>query len=264
LIRARLDQTAGRLRAWRFQRALAGRRLLGALGDDTASVFFVEVGANDGTRHDHLRPFILSRAWRGIMVEPVPYIFERLRRNYGGIDGVVLENVAIADRDGVLPFYHVVDATDAEREHLPHWYDQIGSFSRDVILSHARDIPDIEQRIARAQVPCMTFESLCRRHLVTDIDLLVIDTEGYDHEIVKSIDFSTRRPRLLVYEHYHLSAEDRAACRQRVQQLGYRTLAEGFDTWCVDFTRQDRLTRAWKRLRPGIRAQSADETVRVP
>ena len=49
------------------------------------------------------------------MVEPVPYVFERLRGNYAGVDRVTLENAAVGATDGDLPFYYLVDASDEER-----------------------------------------------------------------------------------------------------------------------------------------------------
>ena len=257
---------AGRLRraieagrARRFARRLALPKLLRAFADTHPRAFFIEIGSNDGQQHDHLRPFILSHDWTGIMVEPVPYVFERLRRNYAGVAGVTLENVAIADRDGELPFWRLSDAAPEERERLPSWYDGIGSLSREAVLSHARHIPDIEQRLVGEPLPCLTFESLCRKHDVERLDLLLIDTEGYDWDMIRGIDLERRHPRLLVYEHYHLSAEERAACRAHVERHGYETMEEGFDTACLDTTLDDELTRAWHGLRPGIAGQAAYE-----
>ena len=85
-------------RAGRLQRRTAGHRVLEALAEHRPDAFFVEVGAGDGVTVDHLRPFAARSGWRGIMVEPVPYVFERLRANYADVDGVSLENVAITDR----------------------------------------------------------------------------------------------------------------------------------------------------------------------
>jgi FkbM family methyltransferase len=231
---------------------LAGPRLISAFADAYPEAFFIEIGSNDGEQHDHLRPFILSRPWSGIMVEPVPYVFERLRRNYEGIERVTLENVAIADRDGRLPFYHLAKSADREAEGLPRWYDGIGSFSREGVLRHAEEIPDIERRLVETQVPCLSFESLCRRHDVERLDLLVIDAEGYDWELIRHIDFGRHRPRLMVYEHFHLPPEERAACREHVERLGYETMEEFFDTFCLDAAVEDRLTRTWRRLRPAV------------
>ena len=112
-------------RAWRAARyrrllsRLAGPKLLQAFGAAYPSAVFIEIGSNAGDHHDHLRPLILSRQWRGLMVEPVPYVFDRLQSNYGDLDRVTLVNVAIADRDGRLPFYHLREAGDSDRDGCP-------------------------------------------------------------------------------------------------------------------------------------------------
>jgi FkbM family methyltransferase len=245
---------------WRaLRRRMAGPRLLRAFARLYPEAVFVEVGSNDGTHHDHLRPFIRSRSWSGVMVEPVPYVFERLRANYGDLDRIAFANVAIADRDGELPFYHLAEVSEDERERVPGWYDGLGSFSRDVVLDHAREIPDIAERLVRTDVPTRTLASLCREHGIDAIDLLLIDTEGYDYELIRSIDLAAQHPRLMIYEHFHLSRDDRAACRRLVQSNGYETMEEGFDTWCVDTAPDDSLTAAWRRTRPAIPAASAED-----
>ena len=229
-----------------------------AFSEQYPQAFFIEIGANDGEQHDHLRPFIGEREWSGVMVEPVPYVFDRLRRNYAGVPGVVLERAAIAGRDGELPFYHLREAAPSELETLPDFYDGIGSFSRDQLVAHAGSIPDIESRIVRSEVECLTFESLCRKHEVERIDLLLIDAEGYDAEIIAGIDLDSRRPRLLVYEHYHLVPAERRGCREALEAAGYEILEEGFDTWCLE-PRPDRLTSVWRSLEPAVAGVSAHD-----
>jgi FkbM family methyltransferase len=240
-------------------RNMAGPRLLRAFAHVQPQAFFVEIGSNDGDQHDHLRPLILSRPWRGIMVEPVPYVFERLRRNYESHGRITLKNVAVADRDGTLPFFHLREPRPDELERLPDWYDGVGSFSRDAVASHATHIPDIEERIVRREVPALTFDSLCRQNQVECVDLLLIDTEGHDWEILRSIDFAVWQPRLVIYEHYHLSAADRATARSHMERHGYQTMEEGFDTFCLDTRVEDELTRAWCRLTPAVSGVAAYE-----
>jgi FkbM family methyltransferase len=240
-----------RLRQERLQRRLVGPRLLRAFAAAVPDPFFVEIGANDGDQHDHLRDLIEAHAWAGIMVEPVPYIFERLRLNYGDRPEVALENAAIGERDGTSPFFYVSEPTAEDAARLPDWYDGIGSFDRDTLMRHAADIPDLEHRIESASVPCVSFDSLCRKHRVERIDLLVIDAEGYDARLVSSIDLERWRPRMLVYEHFHLEPQERERCRSGLEWAGYKTVEEGFDTWCVD-PAGDRLTRLARRARPPV------------
>jgi FkbM family methyltransferase len=248
--------------ARRLQARLAGPKLIRAFGAAFPRAVFVEIGANDGEQHDHLRPMILEHNWRGVMVEPVPYVFERLQRNYAGIERVALENAAIAERDGCLPFYHLARVPDYESAGLPQWYDGIGSFSRDAVLDHVRLIPDIEHRLVETEVSCLTFESLCAKHGLSEIDLLLIDTEGYDYEILRHIDFSSYRPALAIYEHYHLDATERSASRAIMQAAGYETMQEGFDTWCLVPEADERLAATWRGLRPALPELAAENEPR--
>jgi FkbM family methyltransferase len=231
------DSALGRLKAG------IGRRLrpqpkpkLGFLYTEFARAYpdarFVQIGANDGVMSDPLHGFILATAWRGILVEPVPYLFERLRRNYPLRPGLLFENVAIAPQAGRRPFYYLRESR-GEGE-VPEWHAGLGSFLREVVVKHARDIPDLERRLVVQDVPCLTFDQLCRRHGFEQIDLLHIDTEGYDYEILKTIDLERYRPRLLVYEQHHLSAADRDACRRRLQAHGYACMVEGLDAICLN------------------------------
>jgi FkbM family methyltransferase len=235
----------------------AGQQILRAFADTYRNPVFIEIGANDGVRSDHLRPFIVSLPWKGVMVEPLPRVFARLRENYRGRDGVAFENAAIADADGHVPFYYVAPAEDPSQDD-PIW-SMVGSLSRaeveraiSRIRNVFRDAPfgDVESRIERTDVQCLTFESLCRKHAIRKLDLLLIDAEGYDYKIIQGIDFELHRPRLLIYEHNHLSAYERERCKAYLEELGYETMNEAIDTWCHDPRTDDSLARCWRSVRP--------------
>lgn len=235
-------------RHWRRLRQLAGQRFLMAFARAHPQAYFVQIGANDGAQQDPLR-FVRERyGWPGLLVEPVPYVFERLKANWGGVANLALDNVAVADRDGRLPFYHPAQAADAGA--LPSWYDGLGSFSRENVLKHADVIPDIAQRIVTTEVPCLTLESLCRKHGIERIDVLHVDAEGYDAQIVRQLDFDRRRPRLIIYEHFHQGEPERAALRRLLQDQGYDWIEEYLDTWCLDLRAPlgKDLLDTWQRL----------------
>jgi FkbM family methyltransferase len=245
----RIRRGLARLRPTR-PRPTAGSRLLHAFERANPSAFFIEIGANDGEHHDHLRSHILRRGWSGILVEPVPHIFQKLVHTYTGFDGIALENLAIAGHDGELPFHYLAEPDTTDRTCLPDWYDGVGSLSLDTVLTHAQDIPDLERRLVTTTVPILTFESLCARHSVTELDLLSIDTEGYDWEILRTIDFSRWRPQLVIYEHFHLSPADRAECANWMRTHGYRTMEESLDTFCLADNADRRVETVWERLVP--------------
>jgi FkbM family methyltransferase len=235
----------------RARRKLASYRLLRAFARAYPDAFFIQIGANDGVTDDQLRPFIASSSWSGIMVEPLRPAFERLKLTHASrLDRLALENVAIADRDGSLPLFHPAHMVDGR---VAKPLEALASLSRETVeKTGAVFVPDDERGIVRTEVSCLTFESLCRKHAVRDLDLLMIDAEGYDHEILKQVDLSTLRPRLLVYEHLLLKPADERSCMARVEQLGYETMRERGDTWCLDTSADDAVTREWRRLGPSL------------
>jgi FkbM family methyltransferase len=256
---ARRAATAPRHRYHQYRarqqvRSLAGARLLREFHRAHPRAFFVQVGSNDGEQHDPLRTTILRSRWRGIMIEPLPFVFERLQRNYGPLaDRIALENVAIGEHDGSLPFFHLAPVDDHRVEGLPQWYDGIGSFKREHVLKHVDYIPDIAERLVCTDVRTLTFEALCERHHVERIDLLHIDAEGSDFDLIRTIDIERHRPRLLIYEHYHLSTSDQAACRRLLEGHDYETIEHGMDTWCLlqrDIEpRERRLMELWQAVK---------------
>jgi FkbM family methyltransferase len=251
----------GRLRSRLGARRYANRsglKLIEAFANAHPDAFFVEIGANDGEHEDLLQSAIRSGSWRGIMVEPVPWIFERLRANHGGHEGIAFENAAVGEADGSMPFFHMPRTEDHEREGLPGWYHGIGSFSRESILRHADQVPDLEQRLVSTEVQTLTFDSLMRKHGAESLDLLLVDTEGFDWEILRGIDFERWRPRLVIYEHYHLTAADQADAVATFSGHGYGTLEEHFDTFCLRTDVDDDLTRMFAGLKPRLPALLAE------
>ncbi|MFP5257320.1 MAG: FkbM family methyltransferase [Acidimicrobiia bacterium] len=189
---------------------------------------FVQVGAHDGTQLDPLREAILGSRWSGVMVEPVPYVFERLAARYRANPRIALENVAVADEDGVRPFHFLAEA--AAGDGVWKWYDALGSFRRDVVLSHGELVADIEQRLVTVDVPCATFTTICERNGLDRVDVVQIDTEGYDREVLELIDLHRFGPDLVIYEHLHLDPADRAAAEQRLLDHGFELVSDGMDT----------------------------------
>ena len=246
-LKHRVGRTGLGTDARRLYRNMRGRPMhptsavLDALDASVENVVFVQVGSKDGEHDDPLRSFILAGQWRGLMIEPVPYIFERLRNNYRGRAGVELVHAAVGPHDGTAPFYAVAQSDDA----LPTWYDQIGSWSREHILKHGEYIPGLEGRIVTLEVPCVTFESLCREKGIGRIDLIHIDAEGYDYEVLKTIDFDRHRPRVLLFEYKHLTQPDLAACRRVLDEAGYDTVDVAWDTLAI---RREEISPAWSRL----------------
>ncbi|MEE9344794.1 MAG: FkbM family methyltransferase [Methylococcales bacterium] len=187
------------------------------LNTSKKKVFFVEIGSNDGKMFDPVYDFVMAGTWSGIMVEPVEFYFKQLQENYCNSPNLIFENVAISEKEEIRAFYRIEEGHDF----LPKWTHGLGSFYEDVLLTHERVIPGLRKYIIKQNVECISFSTLLDRNAVTNVDVLVIDTEGFDYQVIKQIDFKRIQPYIIVYEHKHLSRSDGLVCRQYLQNQGY-------------------------------------------
>jgi FkbM family methyltransferase len=179
--------------------------------------YFVGIGANDGVTHDPLYPFIRDFGWRGVMVEPVLEAFAALERNYAGFDGVTLVRAAIADSDGEGTIY-TVDGADASSATM----SLHSSFSREMLLRGRQWHPDLESRVVERKVPLMSFRTLLAKTDGLQIGVLKIDTEGYDLEILRTVDLAAVAPRLILAEHANLTRQDTIEMADILLDHGYQ------------------------------------------
>lgn len=196
-------------------------------------VFFVQVGSNDGRSGDPIsRSIHRERHWSGIFIEPIPDIFQRLKTHYGPDPRFIYENVLIGSNRETAKFYHVSDrAKQALGDALPGWYDQLGSFSRDHIVKHLDGL--LEPYIVEVELPCVLLQDVLDRHAVQRIDLLHVDTEGYDYAVLAQFDFDRYRPAVVLYEHKHLSVELRHKAEELLAVRGYSVHPRSADTLAI-------------------------------
>jgi FkbM family methyltransferase len=192
-------------------------RLVALFAEVFPEAFVLQIGANDGVAGDPLADAFSKTHWSGLLVEPVPYLYEALVARYRDRPDVRVERAAISARDGEAPFFRLRSVPGE----TPEWFNQLATLDRAVLLKHGSSIPEIESLLIEERVPTVRLDTLLARHGVSRIDLLVIDTEGHDWEILRGLDFTRLRPVLLMFEHQHLSANDKAAAYALLETQGY-------------------------------------------
>ena len=191
--------------------------------------FFVSIGANDGISGDPSADLIKHNSLcEGIFVEPVSFLFERLRRNYGSSERFIFENVAIDEHNGARKFYYLNRSESNGENKLPAWAEEIGSFDKSHILRHFPTLQDSE--ILSADMECITLPTLLERNHVRCVDLLLIDVEGYEVTILNQIDFGVIKPKMIMFEHKHLSDADFCTAKAMFLRNDYRLTQFGRDT----------------------------------
>lgn len=201
--------------------------------------FFIQIGACDGKTFDPIFEYVNKCKWKGILVEPIPYHFENLKLNYKNNEGLIFENSAISNVSGITEMYTV---NPNKSKNLPEWVIGISSLSneknalsakywKDPISKSHRDkgysYEELEKVIEKIKVNGITFNDLIDKYNVEKIDLLQIDTEGFDFEIIKQINFKNIRPKIINFEYKNIKYEDFYECYNYLKINNYITVSMG-------------------------------------
>ena len=135
-----------------------------------------------------------------ILVEPNNNLNEEIIENYSYIiDRVHIENTAINTKSGpcevVIP-KNPLPLSDGN-------YCELGT-------GHYSLLPmdDWGDDFKSIKVNGMTFSDLCEKYSIDEIDYLQTDTEGFDSQIILSIDFDKIKIKKLQYEYWPFKSED--------------------------------------------------------
>jgi FkbM family methyltransferase len=199
-----------------FRRAETDR-LIALFAEIFPEAVVVQIGANDGVSGDPLAAAFSKSRWSGLLVEPVPYLYEKLVAHYRNRRGVRIERAAVSTSEGEAPLYRLRTVPGES----PEWFNQLATLDREVLLKHRSSIPEIDSLIVEERVPTVRLDTVLARHGISTIDFLVIDTEGHDLEVLRSLDLERFHPRLLMFEHQHLSETDKQSAYALLKTAGY-------------------------------------------
>jgi FkbM family methyltransferase len=186
---------------------------------DQAAGFYIDIGAHDPRIGSVTQHFFLS-GWRGINIEPLPAFFQRLvaaRQNDINL------NVAISENAGTLDL--IVDHTEPG----------LSTMTQELADEYARAGHNLE----RIQVPTRPLADIVREHCSGRIvDFLKIDAEGHELEILRGIDLTLWRPRVILIE----AGYKPDAWAPIIVNAGY--VLSGSDLWNRYYVRSEDASRA--------------------
>lgn len=146
--------------------------------------FFVEVGCIDGKRFSNTLHFE-KKGWKGICIEAHPDYIPLLQANR---PNSIVYHCAISEADQDDVFFYAnkrgsLSTLDASKE---------SSFRE----GYGKYFHGFEEK----HVPMMSLSTIFRKEVITHIDILSIDIEGYEVNALKGLDFSEVKPLVMVIE----------------------------------------------------------------
>lgn len=135
---------------------------------------FLDVGANAGQTIDYIRlqfPNVIIHSF-----EPTPDVFSRLEDKYGSLSNVFLYEIALADKDGKLNFYASnFSPTNSCLEPNQAVYEKLGG-----------DVKDMISNVVSYEVDAVRLDNWYSANIEgKEIDVIKIDTQGFEHNVIK-------------------------------------------------------------------------------
>lgn len=146
--------------------------------------FIIDIGANDGVTISHSLPFI-DKGWSALMIEPNPFLFEKMNDLYSHLDDVVCVNLAVDNK---------------KQDNIKLYLGSSQHQGHSTILKSETEWPGVGQYFSdnTVIVKADTLDNILNQNnLHQHIDILHIDAEGKTLDIIKHFDLDKHKPSYL-------------------------------------------------------------------
>ena len=194
----------------------------------------IQVGSNDGIRDDFLRK-CLNKNLEIIFIEPIPSAFKRLKYNYRNFKKSIFLNNAVDTKklkkkifsiDPSCSKYYDNFYRDGDEEFL----SILASFDKNHLIKHG--IKD--NHIISKDIQTVTFKEILSNYSYFDIDLLVIDTEGYDAILVLNFLRTVKARPVIIFESVHIPNKYLEITLKNLKKNNYEIIKTQKDFLCLN------------------------------
>jgi FkbM family methyltransferase len=150
---------------------------------------YIDVGANHPVENSVTFLFY-ERGWHGILIEPNPDflpLYDKIRPRD------VHLNLGIASEAGSMTFYKVTDPPGGDGRYAE---GGLSTFDPGVAKRWRR----ARLTVTESMVPVTTLNAVLAERPLGEITILSIDVEGFEKEVLESIDLRRHRPLVVVVE----------------------------------------------------------------
>ena len=160
----------------------------------------IQIGSNDGERFDNLNKFIKRYSPKSILVEPIKKDFDDLIKNYSNQENIFFENSAISVNNEINKLFKVHEKKfNLYSEHIRG----IASFNIKHLLKHGVS----RSHIVEEKVNSLSINDLIKKYSFNNVDLIMIDAEGYDGKIIIDFLVNNNFRSFIIFEYVHINHE---------------------------------------------------------
>lgn len=187
----------------------------------------IQVGANNGITDDFIRDIIKKFDLKAILVEPLPDAFKDLEKNYKNFDVILVNKALNVESLNYEKFYSI------DEKYLKIYFNNINvlsSFNKDNLINWGVK----ESHIKSIKVECTTWKDLMKTYDFREVDLICLDTEGFDHVLVKNfLETNNIRP-VIIFEWVNIPYKLTRSLMETLTKNGYNFLKFKKDLLCYN------------------------------
>jgi FkbM family methyltransferase len=184
----------------------------------------IQIGSNDGSSDDFLKKCI-NKNTSAILIEPIENAFIKLKKNYQDFEKIIFLNIAIDTENNKKEIFYVNERfypyyEKKYKDKNVDWLNVLASFNKANLISHG------------IKIECKKISTLINLYKYEDLDLLLIDTEGYDAILVDDFLSSTKLKPLIIFEWIHIEYIKLDQLLTKLKQMNYNILKIDKDLIC--------------------------------
>lgn len=185
----------------------------------------IQIGSHVGNTSNDPIFNIIDNNTTLILVEPVPFLFEKLKQNYKNkfVDNqnIFFINKAVSNFVGEIEMTIPSERNDFST--LPCWASQLASIEPYHAVGHINHL-----LVDKINVKTTTINEIIKEYNIKEIDLLHTDTEGHDYTILMNYTFEIK-PKKIMFEHKHMDGLFKTDIKykelsNRLLSLGYKKI----------------------------------------
>ena len=163
----------------------------------------------------------------GLVIEPVKEYFDELVENYKDYPEIIKVNKALHASEKNIEIYKI---SPNSVNKYPDWVKGIASLDAEHHKKTNIDSKDIINETVLAD----TLMNIINQNPINQkIDYFQVDTEGFDYEVIKMIDFECIKPKKIKYESINLKEDEKNNLELLLENQGYFVFTEFGDSIAI-------------------------------